>query len=96
MREHRHPQPHHPYTEGSTGHPSHHTAQNGSSVGSPQISSFKVGRTAHLGQWVAGGTVPVTQGVITVVLHDRGIGCGSYDNAHHAAAEVEPSCTASS
>jgi translation initiation factor IF-2 len=77
------------------GHPSYYTVYDAIGASGSSIGHFKVAQTSHLGSWVSGGTYRVTDGRLSIKLHDRGIDYTSgYEEAHHAAAAIKVSCTA--
>ncbi|WP_185921569.1 hypothetical protein [Streptomyces sp. WAC06614] len=79
------------------GNPTHYTVQNQFDPGSGTIGSFSVPQVSRRGQWVDGGTFPLSRGRIAVLLHTRGQDwSGSTKTyAHHAASAVRAHCTGS-
>jgi hypothetical protein len=74
------------------GDPTYYTVQNQFSRGSGTVGSFSIRQVAHRGQWVNAGSYRVGGGRFAVMLHSRGKGS---KHAHHAAAPIRATCTAS-
>ncbi len=74
------------------GDPTYYTVQNQFSRGSGTVGSFSITQVAHRGQWVNAGSYRVGGGRFAVMLHSRGTGS---KHAHHAAAPIRATCTAS-
>ncbi|MGH3378704.1 MAG: hypothetical protein ACRDP6_28660, partial [Actinoallomurus sp.] len=74
------------------GDPTYYTVQNQFSRGSGTVGSFSITQVAHRGQWVSAGSYRVGGGRFAVMLHSRGKGS---KHAHHAAAPIRATCTAS-
>jgi hypothetical protein len=72
------------------GNPSLYTVYDNGSV----VGSFSIDQVAHLGEWVTGGTFPISSKVMTVQAHSRGQNwAGSTDtNAHIAVAAASATC----
>ncbi|WP_320775861.1 hypothetical protein [Streptomyces sp. CRN 30] len=75
------------------GTPAYYTLHNATNGGSNQLARFTVDQPSRLGMWVAGPSVRITDGLLTLKLHDRGKEATS--NARMAADAAKISCTAS-
>jgi hypothetical protein len=75
------------------GHPTTYSVYDAIGASGSSVGSFQVAQTSNRGHWVAGGSYRVTDGRLSVELHDRGIDYTSgYQEAHHAAAAISLSC----
>ncbi|MEU5852138.1 hypothetical protein [Saccharopolyspora shandongensis] len=76
------------------GNPSYYTVYNTDRTDTPE-GDFRINQAGHQNSWVDGGKFPVNNGLLTIMLHDRGVDWSSgHTGAHHAAAQVKLQCSA--